>query len=584
MNERAIEVAKERQLDGLLGEVLGTAPPARAAAPGMVRWLVAAFVTLALGAAVGTALLRDDSGTQPVQEPSSEPEWTECHGVAALAAVPADVIALKCFDFDDAACAQLVRFTKLERLDLSGSDVNDKGYSVPPRITDKGVRELAVLASLRSLCLARCHDMKGEGLQALEALPKLEHLDLTYSGVETAAVERLPRLPGLRSLVLSGCLNFHGRALEAVAKIPGLRRLELSGCPTLSAKDALHLVASKDLRYLDLRDCQGRYRGQRGDFAGTRFVDTNEDGIPDQRGEPDGSGKTTFVDTDKDGIPDKRVEPPAPPVEDGIGITDEVVIALSALPLETFLLGGSESLTDAIGPALAKMTTLRALDVSFLPKVTPALLEHVPHELVSLALDDNRQFANGALARLPALPRVTELGLRGITLGDGELDDVLRGKSLHVLRLGRRAPQGKGGEKDVAPDWTTLGAAAGKTVAAHADLRRLELQRAQSVEPAFLRALATLRKLTDVDFQGSAAVNAATLRGLADCRALRSVSLSLCTTIDGDAIEALRDLPLRELDLYGTKCDPARVQELAAKHWRGCVITMPKDARRWRVP
>jgi len=44
------------------------------------------------------------------------------------------VIALKCFDFDDAACAQLARFTKLERLDLSGCDVNDKGYSVPEMI------------------------------------------------------------------------------------------------------------------------------------------------------------------------------------------------------------------------------------------------------------------------------------------------------------------------------------------------------------------------------------------------------------------------------------------------------------------
>src|SRR5262249_48789260 len=50
MNAFAIATAKERQLDWLLGEVLGaTAARTRAIAPSTARWLVAALITLALG-------------------------------------------------------------------------------------------------------------------------------------------------------------------------------------------------------------------------------------------------------------------------------------------------------------------------------------------------------------------------------------------------------------------------------------------------------------------------------------------------------------------------------------------------------
>jgi hypothetical protein len=138
------------------------------------------------------------------------------------------------------------------------------------------VRELGAMKSLRWLCLARCEAMKGDGLQALEALPQLEHLDLTYSGVQTAAIERLPRLPSVRSLVLSHNLHFHGHALAAVANMPGLRRLELQGCATLAAKDVLPLVKLKELRHLDLRDCQGRFRGQTMQIDLPRLKDADE--------------------------------------------------------------------------------------------------------------------------------------------------------------------------------------------------------------------------------------------------------------------------------------------------------------------
>src|SRR5262249_49502563 len=162
------------------------------------------------------ALLRKHEDRAPAQQPAG-PAWRECHGAGALDQMPADVTALRCFDFDDAACARLARLPQLEHLDLSGIDVNDAGYAVSSPITDAGVRARAPLVGLRWLSLSGCGNLKGDGLRALEVMPRLEHLDLTYPGIETPAVERLARLPSLRSLSLASCLCFHGRALAAIA-------------------------------------------------------------------------------------------------------------------------------------------------------------------------------------------------------------------------------------------------------------------------------------------------------------------------------------------------------------------------------
>lgn len=546
MNARAMVMAQDRQLDWLLGEVLGGALATRSPAAGMSRWLAAALALLAIGAAVGTALLRDDAPSSATQEPARETEWTECHGAEALAAVDKDVTALKCFDFDDAACAQLARFTKLEYLDLSGADVNDKGYSVPPRTTDAGVRSLAALTRLRWLCLARCHDLKGEGLQALEALPRLEHLDLTYSGVESTAIERLPRLPSLRSLVLSHCLNFHGRSLAAVATIPGLRRLDLSGCPTLAAADVLHLVKLTELRHLDLRDCQGRFRGQR-DIG------------------PAGN--------------DRQEEQPQP-VEDGIGITDAIVAALAAMPLETLLLGGSESLTDAIGEPLSKMTTLRALDLSDLPKVTGALLARIPDGLESLALDQDHQLDASSFAHLPPLATLKVLGLSGVNKVDGTtLKALLANKQLTTLRLGGVRARGKGDPPDRTPRLRKEDAA---LLAAQAGLKSLDVSYASWVNRDVLAVLAQLPQLAELDLSGVHHLMAQDLERLAESASLRALSFRSCQSLDRSALSALARVHLRELDLHGTNLLPAHIRD-AAKVWPGCRIRMP-DARLYRVP
>jgi hypothetical protein len=445
-------------------------------------------------------------------------------------------------------------------------DVDDRGVARQPQLTDVGVRALAPLSKLRWLCLSQCHEVKGEGLQALAAIPLLEHLDLTYSGVETPSIERLPLLGSLRTLVLSHCMNFHGTALAAVARIPGLRRLELQACTTLSAKDLLSLVALKELRWLDLRDCQGRFLGQR------------ESGFT-------AAGQWKFVDTDDDGLPDKRVEEQPAPVEDGIGVTDDVIAALSAMPLEALLIGGCESLTDAIGDSLAKMTTLRVLDLSNLPKTSGALLAALPRQLTALSVDRNRAWTAAKLRGFPAMPQLRELGLGALpNLDDASLRVLLADKRLTTLRLGGQGPEVGAGGRLTIPTDPTLTAAAIDVVLACQDLESLSCERHSPwLDTAGIARLTALPKLRELDLTSAFHIGDTEVAALAACRALQSLRLMGCPRVTDAGLSVLAEVPLRELDLYGTKCDPARVRELAARHWPGCTITLP-NGQRIRTP
>ncbi len=553
MTTTAMVAAKERQLDWLLAEVLGgvtvhreRSAPRRSRSPAQ-RWLAAAVVVLAAGAAVGTALLHSDEAANSAQQPQGEGTipWHEAHGTAALATVPADVRNLRCFDFDDTTIAELAKFPQLERLDLCGTDVNEQGYSMTSPITDTGVAELGKLVNLRWLSLASCQKLEGTGLVALENLPKLEHLDLTSTYIKSPAVERLARLPSLRELSLSYCMAFHGRSLAAIAKLPGLRRLDLQGCKTLSATDVLPLANLRELRYLDLRDCQGRFRGQ------------------------------TF----SNGVAEVDV-----PKQDGIGITDASIAALANLPLETLLLGESESLTDGIGDTLAKMTTLRTLDLGGLTKITGALLAKVPPGLTSLSLDENRQFSARDLRRLPPLPGLREFGLGGLAaLDDDTLRHLLSNKQLTTLRLDGLTTTGKGpAGVEVPPDLALTAAAAG-ILAQQASLASLSLSgNTEWVDGEVMAQLAKLPALRELTFQRVIHLDDAKLAKLGASRSLRTLRLVWCIRVREAGLRALADVPLTELDVYGTNLEPAKVQELA-KSWPGCTIKLPKG-QRFREP
>tara|TARA_R110002072_G_scaffold109160_1_gene236261 strand:- start:27667 stop:29352 length:1686 start_codon:yes stop_codon:yes gene_type:complete len=553
-------IARERQLDWLLDEVHGNGQArathidaANSATATATRWLTAALVVLAIGTAIGVSLLNNQETVAPLlapnedQAPATKPplQWHECHDPAELAEVPADVVNLECFNFDDDDIAQLAKLERLERIKLGGMDVNEKGYSVGSPITDAGVAHLAGLAKLRFLSLRQCGLATGSTLEKLRAIPQLEHLNLSSTAITSEAIATLPMLPSLRELSLTYCMNFHGRSLEDIAKIPGLRRLELSYCPTISAKDAMHLTKLKELRHLDLSICCGAFLGQ------TEMM------LDDVTGD----------------------EPPPPPQQNGIGITDEVVVALAAMQLETLKLGGCFALTDRIANSLATMTSLRSLDLHDLRKVTGAVLDNLPLQLRILHVHDNHQFSAKSLLALTRLNNLTELNLSGIpALDDEGLKTVLAGKRLTSLAIGgMREGMGRPTDKLRIPSLTP---ACRTTLSAQLDLEVLDLTLTQWLDTATMRELAAMPRLKEVVLQMSK-VQAEHLAALAKSSSLRSVSLQSCRHLQTDAAEALRPAKLTMANFYGTRFPDDDVREIA-KSWSGCTVLL-KSGRMHRV-
>jgi len=529
MTATALEIARERQLDWLLDELLGDRQPRdvrREARTAMPRWLVAALIVLAIGAAVGVAL-HEDPGKPvrptPVQDPAPAGPWHDCTSPAELDQVPADVVNLRCFDFDDATLTKLDRFEKLQRLDLSKSLPDQNGVTRSVAITDAGVAHLDALTSLQWLSLAGCWQIEGKTLGQLRSIPRLEHLDLAYTNVTTSGVARLSTLPSLRELVLSGCIGFHGSALTAIAKIPGLRRLELSACASLSAADVASLRSLSELRYLDLTNCCGFFLGQRA----AAFDDFG----PDGRQEP------------------KEKQP----VEDGIGVTDEAVSALRDLPIQTLLLHGCRALTDEVAAPLAAMKHLRHLDVGNLRKTTTAILSALPTDLTSLSLQANNHYDAAGLDALQRFTRITSLDISGLTaIEDAQFAKILKGKPLVTLKMGGtpKSRDAMGARGHYLPALTVRSAAA---LVNHPTLESLDLKATEWMDAAAARQLVRLPNL-------------------------RRLQLVWCKNVDANALVELRKVPLENVDLFGIGASDREARELA-KVWPGCDVRLPKGAR-----
>ena len=72
------------------------------------------------------------------------------------------------------------------------------------------------------------------------------------------------------------------------------------------------------------------------------------------------------------------------------------------------------------------------------------------------------------------------------------------------------------------------------------------------------------------------------LTALATSKSVRSLRLTRCRPAERITLEELSPLPLRELSLIMTQFEPALTRELAAKHWPGCLVTLP-DGRRFKA-
>jgi hypothetical protein len=366
----------------------------------------------------------------------------------------------------------------------------------------------------------------------------LEHLDLTYSGVDGAGLTQLARSRSLRTLVLSHCLNFPGSVLAELAKLPRLEQLELRGCPTVAAADVAALASAKQLRYLDLRDCQGRFRGQTASF-----------------GDPDA---------------------PPPPVQDGIGVTDQAIAALVGLPLDTLFLGGCTALTDDVAKSLAKLPRLLVLDLGNLPRTSPAVLAGVPADhLLILQLDGNMHWDAAVTIQLQRFEQLLGLSLSGVRgVDDAGLAQILRGKDLVSLELGMvaiRANAGKDGTGRVGPQLTT---ASLPGLVGQQKLRLLDLTGADWLDAEALGELARLPALQELRLASAGPLPSAALAKLATSRSLQRLSLEHCREVTAEHVAGLAGPTWRRISLRGTAVDVAALRELLPR-FPGCEFVLP---------
>jgi internalin A len=92
----------------------------------------------------------------------------------------------------DLGLAKLTKLKKLQRLDVSGSE-----------ITPAGLKQLEGLNQLRSLSLWNCKALDDSAATGLAALPNLTKLDLSYTNVGDQALASLAALPRLKELYLT---------------------------------------------------------------------------------------------------------------------------------------------------------------------------------------------------------------------------------------------------------------------------------------------------------------------------------------------------------------------------------------------
>jgi internalin A len=92
----------------------------------------------------------------------------------------------------DLGLAKLTKLKKLQRLDVSGSE-----------ITPAGLKQLEGLTQLRSLSLWNCKALDDSAATGLAALPNLTKLDLSYTNVGDQALASLAGLPRLKELYLT---------------------------------------------------------------------------------------------------------------------------------------------------------------------------------------------------------------------------------------------------------------------------------------------------------------------------------------------------------------------------------------------
>ncbi len=124
-------------------------------------------------------------------------------------------------------------------------------FSQSTALTDEGVRELCKFKTLTSFRVALATRLTKRGLQYLETLPHLEHLNLTVMKIPDGAIEVISKIKSLTGLVFYNSSNIKASDIQYLSALRRLGFLDLAG--TNLNNDVLpYLTKLKSLRTIRL--------------------------------------------------------------------------------------------------------------------------------------------------------------------------------------------------------------------------------------------------------------------------------------------------------------------------------------------
>jgi Leucine-rich repeat (LRR) protein len=324
-------------------------------------------------------------------------------------------------------------------------------------LTPEDLAAFADLAGLRSLQIQNCRSLDDTAVEALKGLAGLETLAITNSSITDAAVATIAAsFPGLVDLDLSSNTNLTGAALRSIAGLGKLQRLNLMQCRF----NDIHTRRLAKLPELEVVDLRGNME------AGDLTLDV--------------LGK----------LPKLRALK-----HRSSTVTDDGIERLAASGSLASLLAQDFVITDAAGPALARIGSLDSLEIFRCQGFgSEGVLALAPLKKIErLTLRDLPNVGDAGLAVLGQLPALKRLYLHELaSVGDAGLAHLAQAKSVAVLDLWSL------------PQVTDASAA---VIAALPGLKELSI-RETGITAASLEKLAALPGLQSLTFKDSGPIPA----------------------------------------------------------------------------
>jgi Leucine-rich repeat (LRR) protein len=251
------------------------------------------------------------------------------------------------------------KLKNLKQLHVGGHyAMNSKNPALPSNLThlvlDRSwfLEDQAVIRlgkkNLKELNLERCVRITDKGLESLQNLPKLTHLNVgSIQGITDVGVNHLKGNTGLTYLGLFDNDHITNKGLSALRDMKSMRRLKLWHLPKIDGAGLTFLGNMEKLEHLDLSTCRG----------------ITDEGLVNLKSASSGTGKSCLKTLYLDNLP---------------MITDQGVSHLASHEnLEELTLIHCVSLTDECLQYFENMKSLTYLDLSYCDGITVPAVERL---------------------------------------------------------------------------------------------------------------------------------------------------------------------------------------------------------------